>query len=257
MGLLDFFFGNGSKSSYGASTPLEQEHPLQSGKEHLGCYGAFFIHAQPARTLKMTDKPEALKKHDLEKAWEITNTESAKSVLQNLANLLATKDIDLSVLADQEIIDIYLEYELSGKKYSTSDTRMMAAYERYNANLQAFRWNTEYSLASAELYKKEIKATFSEVISVSKVTAWDIERLAGIARKCYHAGYLTEDECYGYLEQASELARQDYKTWREYIIGYFIGRGICYSTENLGQWTHTAGELLNAENSIWNQYGVQ
>jgi len=257
MGLLDFFFGNGSKSSYGASTPLEQEHPLQSGKEHLGCYGAFFIHAQPARTLKMTDKPEALKKYDLEKAWGITNAESAKSVLQNLADLQATKDIDLSVLADQDIIDIYREYELSGKKFNTSDTRMMAAYERYNSNLQAFRWNTEYSLASAELYKKAIKATFSEVMSVSKVTAWDIERLAGVARKCYHAGYLTEDECYGYLEKASELAKQYYKNWREYIIGYFIGRGICYNTENLGQWTYTAGELLNAENSIWKQYGVQ
>jgi|GEM_PF-2314965 len=257
MGLLDFFFGNGSKSSYGASTSLEQEHPLQSGREHLGCYGAFFIHAQPARTLKMTDKPEALKKHDLEKAWGITSAGSAKSVLQNLAELQETKEIDLSVLADQEIIDVYREAEVSGKKFSASDTRMMAAYERYTANLKAFRWNDEYSLASAELYKKNIKATFSEVLSVSKVTAWDIERLAGVARKCYHAGYLTEEECYEYLEKASELARQDYKNWREYTIGYFIGRGICYSAENLGQWTHTAGELLNAKESIWNQYGVQ
>jgi len=257
MGLLDFFFGNGSKSSYGAITPLEQDYPLQGGKEYLGCYGAFFIHAQPARTLKMTDKPEALKKHDLEKAWSITNAESAKSVLQNLAELQATKDIDLSVLADQDMIDVYREAEVSGKKFSASDSRMMAAYDRYNANLQAFRWNAEYSLVSAELYKKNIKATFSEVLSVSKVTAWDIERLAGVARKCYHAGYLTEDECYGYLAKASELARQDYKTWREYIIGYFIGRGICHSTENLGQWTYTAGELLNAEKSIWKQYGIQ
>jgi Protein of unknown function (DUF1266). len=257
MGLLDFFFGNGSKSSYGASTPLELEHPLKSGKEYLGCYGAFFIHAQPARTLKMTDKPESLKKYDLEKAWGITSAESAKSVLQNLADLQATKDIDLSVLADADMIDVYREAELSGKKFSASNTRMMAAYERYNANLQAFCWTNEYSLASAELYKKDIKATFSEVLSVNKATAWDIERLAGLARKCYHAGYLTEDECYGYLEKASKLAKLDYKNWREYVIGYFIGRGICHSTENIGQWNHTAGELLNAEKSIWKQYGVQ
>jgi Protein of unknown function (DUF1266). len=257
MGLLDFFFGNGSKSSYGSITPMEQEYPLKGGKEHLGCYGAFFIHAQPARTLKMTGNPEALKKYDLEKDWGITSAESAKSVLQNLADLQETKDIDLSVLADQDIIDVYREYELSGTKFSSADTRMTAAYNRYNANLQAFRWNNEYSLASAELYKKNIKATFSEVLSVSKVTAWDIERLAGVARKCYYVGYLTEDECYEYLEKASELAKQYYKTWREYIIGYFIGRGICYNTENLGQWNYTAGELLNATNSIWKQYGVQ
>jgi len=257
MGLFDFLFGNGSKSSYGTITPLEQEYPLRSGKEHLGCYGAFFIHAQPARTLKMTDKPEALKKYDLEKAWGITGAESAGSVLQNLADLKATKDIDLSVLADQEMIDAYREQELSGKKFSTSDARLMAAYERYMANMKTFPWEAEYGQVSSELVKKEIKATFSEMISVGTVTAWDIERLAGVARKCYHAGYLTEDECYAYLEKASELARQYYKTWREYVIGYFFGRGICYSTENLGQWTYTAGELLNAEKSIWNQYGVQ
>ena len=51
-------------------------------------------------------------------------------------------------------------------------------------------------------------------------------RLVLVARCCFDAGYLSEEEAWRYITAAQTACKKHYSTWRELACGYLIGRAM-------------------------------
>ena len=58
------------------------------------------------------------------------------------------------------------------------------------------------------------------------IAAWDMGRLVLVARCCFDAGYLSEEEAWRYITAAQAACKKHYSTWRELACGYLIGRAM-------------------------------
>ena len=245
MGFLDRLLAP-SQKTIEERKAFEQQYPGRPGREEEHCYGAMFINGtgfQPARTLKLYNSNiKGLKKYMLADYWDIKNRDSAMAVLASLAGLQATRTVDMRQHFPEFVVNPLKQMMIDGK-YTSEAKKAQVALSK----------NEPLATAVGALQVKPILASYDEIFSVMDVSSWDIERLAGVARQCYNAEYITEDECYEYLHCSMQMAKEHYKAWREYAIGYILGRGLLYSGEGLGQWTSAAGEMLN-EDSIWRQY---
>ncbi|QDV05073.1 hypothetical protein Poly30_05680 [Planctomycetes bacterium Poly30] len=57
-------------------------------------------------------------------------------------------------------------------------------------------------------------------------SAWDYSRAVTVARFCHTAGYLTEEEAWGFIREAGERARSEFGSWAEFHKSYVIGRAV-------------------------------
>lgn len=254
MGFFDnlaLLFG-GSKSKE-LHNELIKEYPPRVGKEADLCFGAMLIYPNPARTLAMrkNENPDKMVQWVLKPNWGIVDTRSAKEQLDALANLTASSRIDFSTYLTKDIVSVFEEFAKGNTPPNGSEV-----LEKF----YTFAPNRAMMYATASLGKKKIGCTFLDFAHLETLAAWDIERLGGLARQCYFANFITEDECYEYLDKAKQLAKEArYKNWKEYVMGYFIGRAFLYNGESdsFDQWESTAGDLLNDEDSIWKSYSLE
>ncbi|MCL2362257.1 MAG: DUF1266 domain-containing protein [Defluviitaleaceae bacterium] len=83
-------------------------------------------------------------------------------------------------------------------------------------------------------YKKVLPAlakagiTDEEIAGITTLAAWDYGRVAFIVRYSTHAGQMTEEESWPYLQAAAEAATLLYTGWKQYVAAYVIGRAIAY-----------------------------
>jgi hypothetical protein len=84
------------------------------------------------------------------------------------------------------------------------------------------------------------------------VEGWDAGRLIFIARLCYDAGYIAEEEAWGYIDSAYKTAHKRFNSWDElaksYVIGRFLWSGGEAADESMAQ---LADNLVNEPNSPW------
>jgi hypothetical protein len=66
----------------------------------------------------------------------------------------------------------------------------------------------------------------AEVENTKSAYAWDICRAVSLAKWCYWCGYLTENETWNIMQQASDIAKQHGKNWTDYTVSFLLGRTL-------------------------------
>ncbi|MNY37212.1 hypothetical protein D3C86_1717580 [compost metagenome] len=73
---------------------------------------------------------------------------------------------------------------------------------------------------------KGLGLEISVVEQTNTAYAWDICRAVSLAKWCYWCGYLTENETWSVMEEASGIAKQSGRNWTDYTVSFLIGRTI-------------------------------
>lgn len=104
-----------------------------------------------------------------------------------------------------------------------------------------------------ELKEGNIIAVHNDVLKYG-TEGWDCGRLVFLARLCFDAKFITEEETWTYINAASQLANSKFQSWDEYSKSYVIGRGMWGGVEsgNTGIMV-IAADLLKLPNSPWVQ----
>ena len=94
--------------------------------------------------------------------------------------------------------------------------------------------------------------------------AWDICRAVSLAKWCYWCGYLTENETWAIMQQASEIAKRHGKNWTDYTVSFLLGRTIQgFDPDDLivesKQILHSQNPLLGKieDIDVYNRYSFQ
>ncbi|MNJ91848.1 hypothetical protein D3C87_95030 [compost metagenome] len=128
-----------------------------------------------------------------------------------------------------------LDHYVHGLKQQWDISNPEEAKETLN-NLVQLQRSTEFKpllqQSSSELaaIQKSIAKGLGLEISVVEQTntayAWDICRAVSLAKWCYWCGYLTENETWSVMEEASGIAKQSGRNWTDYTVSFLIGRTI-------------------------------
>ncbi|MCD7936919.1 MAG: DUF1266 domain-containing protein [Tannerellaceae bacterium] len=86
------------------------------------------------------------------------------------------------------------------------------------------------------------------------VTGWDCGRLNFLARLCYDAGYISEQQAWVYIDKAYFLAKKTFTGWEDFGKSYVIGRAMWggEGSENSGI-ADIASHLCSDPESPWVQ----
>jgi hypothetical protein len=108
-------------------------------------------------------------------------------------------------------------------------------------------------LESVDVFKKTKLIREEEEIEKSGVVGWDVGRLVFIARLCYDAKYITEQEAWEYIDAAYEQAQSAFQSWEELAKSYVIGRFVWKGKDADDGVQAIAENLVNKPNSPWKQ----
>jgi len=112
---------------------------------------------------------------------------------------------------------------------------------------------THNLLESIEPLKKLNTIEKTEDVEKYGVVGWDTGRLIFIARLCYDAKYIEEEEAWAYIDAAYAQAQKTFKSWNELAKSYVIGRFIWRGKEGDDGMQGIADDLVNKPNSPWQQ----
>jgi hypothetical protein len=85
------------------------------------------------------------------------------------------------------------------------------------------------------------------------VFGWDAGRLIFIARLCYDARYITEQEAWDYIDVAYAQAQKTFNSWEELANSYVIGRFLWKGKEANDGMQEIAEDLVKKPKSPWQQ----
>ena len=160
--------------------------------------GAFLIGAQgePYQVLALTgDKDDYLGL--LEGGWGIEDRKEGLKMLESLLKGRHAKKFDGE-----------FKKLMSGKKQGIDEDTI----ESFDDTIEAIQ-------EVLSLSKKQISECKS-------IIAWDLERIAYLARIFAHVGFLKEDEAWDWFVKAAAEVKKYFSDWESYIISLVIGRGI-------------------------------
>lgn len=80
------------------------------------------------------------------------------------------------------------------------------------------------------------------------VMGWDAGRLNFIARACLEKGYISEQECWQYIDRADDMAHISTHSWRDFANSYMLGRALWNGETNMSA---LAEDLLSKPESPW------
>jgi len=189
-------------------------------------------------TLELGDEKEVLI-GGLAKAWEITDPQSAMETIGWLLHEGHRGYYDIAVRGSA----------LKGQ--AQNDFILEAASEEIDAGkLAAFVEN--FQGAFGTLYQAEIARKPEEY--QANILAWDVGRCVTVARMCFDAGYLTEDQAWEAIHAAAELAKPAYSSWKEFGRSFILGRAMWGGdTMMLDGLIEIYQALLENDNSPWKQ----
>lgn len=131
---------------------------------------------------------------------------------------------------------------------SEVDTSMLSDSEK-EGNLETYINNLKETLEF--LVSNKVIKNSSELKDIS-IEAWDLARVAFVARCCYDCNYITESESWEFIMAAYQKTKEIYPSWKEFTQGYIVGRCM-WSGEhhyNVGILNIAEG-LLNDNDSPW------
>jgi hypothetical protein len=104
----------------------------------------------------------------------------------------------------------------------------------------------------------ESKLGFTEEMfnNVNTVAAWDFDRLVTVARWCYSAEYISEEEAWSYIEKAASMAKESFNSWEEYYISFAYGRAIAYEGD-IDDIINAGETLFKESGSVWKEHSFK
>ena len=139
---------------------------------------------------------------------------------ENLLNLIPTEILETyqkGLRQQWEIIDT------ASAKQTISD---LLAQKR---SLQFRHLLTQTSPELSKIQKQianGLGIELAQVEAVKSAYAWDLCRVASLAKWCYWCQYITETEMWDILQKVSDTAKEQGKNWQEYTISFLLGRTI-------------------------------
>jgi hypothetical protein len=83
---------------------------------------------------------------------------------------------------------------------------------------------------------------------------WDAGRLVFVARLCFDAEYISEEEAWSFIEAAHQLATNEFHSWDDYAKSYVIGRALWGGINSFNSGIASIAEyLLKKPESPWMQ----
>ncbi|MFB0705423.1 DUF1266 domain-containing protein, partial [Pseudomonas protegens] len=73
---------------------------------------------------------------------------------------------------------------------------------------------------------KELGISLATVENTQSTFAWDTMRAVSLARWCYWAGYLTEQETWAFIHESAETASRLGAGWEDYTVSFLLGRTL-------------------------------
>lgn len=83
---------------------------------------------------------------------------------------------------------------------------------------------------------------------------WDAGRLVFVARLCFDAKYISEEEAWEFIDAAHQLAINEFHSWEDYAKSYVIGRALWGGMNSFNSGIAAIAEyLLEKPESPWVQ----
>jgi len=213
---------------------FEADYPISAAQQRLLTFGAvlFTQNLESCRTLRMTEDRQAVIAR-LAEWWGIRDRGEALHIAGYLSvaeghtpsadpiyqNLILRKRLDL--VSQEEALDYLLRLEDEDIKdlgiWDIPAQHILSGLESYRA-------------AKAMLI--DLGYTDLELSAIPSAAAWDYGRTGLIARCGAKVGYLEEGETWDFLQAAADNATRVYRSWREYLAGYVIGRATGYFSDS-------------------------
>jgi hypothetical protein len=133
------------------------------------------------------------------------------------------------------------------------------AEHRRNSALEALEWLREYGHRNdAECQQRALAQLRDEGAAARALFAWDVTRLAFIARVCYFAGYIDEATTFRYLRAAAAMAAGSFRSWEQFGRAFVQGREAWGERQEQNVvYTQMVDKLLAKQDSQWNRYSFQ
>lgn len=222
------FNGCTSASTNSSKISSSKKNEVQNEKQKLLVYGAILSSRNNMSFNELKTTNTGIK-DVLKEGWDITSKETAIETLDWLVNEGHRTEAD----------EVY-EAIKSGEATNYPELKdTIKLYNKANATMKA------------QLGFKD--ETFNKVKTVA---AWDTDRLVTVARWCYSAGYITEDEAWNYINKAVSIAQSSFDSWEEYYISCAYGRAIAYDGD-IDELIGTGKTLFKNSNSVWKKYNFK
>ena len=91
----------------------------------------------------------------------------------------------------------------------------------------------------------------------SSIAAWDAARVVHVSRLLVDAGFVTPERAWAAIQEAVEMSRPAYSSWREFGDGFLAGRAFWSAgnrnpvDQDLPDFVRATRRLLDAETSPW------
>jgi len=247
---------------------FEAEHAVSEAQERYLAFGAFlFVRNGESPRVLAVSAPQNRTVQMLRNSWSVTDHESAMEQLTRLANAdgqspiandifhtlvrngelepldpfeMFFNEVDLSGLENvyhnavnraermPDEFELFFEMLDVPEEYRDEAFELFVLFEltdRVNRGLEAY-------LGARDLLIDSFGFTEEELLSIESLNAWDYGRATTIARYGVSAGFLEEDEVWGYLKLAADSAAMAYNSWREYTAAYILGRALAFGNSS-------------------------
>ena len=168
---------------------------------------------QSPRTFKIKkDVRNLIGKVGFKSAWGIGDKASVLATLDYLSKAKGQSP------KAQELFETYFSIVEAGsnEEFVYEDLFFSSKYLEAKRNLIQLGYNEE------------------EVSEIDNFAAWDYGRTGYIARYSVQFGLISEEEVWPYVELAARNARKSYRSWREYLAAYVLGRALGYGDASGG-----------------------
>lgn len=100
--------------------------------------------------------------------------------------------------------------------------------------------------------KQDGMITGAEDVERLGTDAWELGRLVYVARLCFDAGFIPEEETWNYIVQAHATAKQKFTGWRDFGYSYAIGRALWSGKDSANSGiAYIVKYLLTESQSPW------
>jgi uncharacterized membrane protein YuzA (DUF378 family) len=139
------------------------------------------------------------------------------------------------------------------------DVKGKNAEERRESALEALERLREYGHRNdPECQQRALAQLRDEGAAARALFAWDVTRLAFIARVCYFAGYIDEATTFRYLRTAAAMAGRSFRSWEQFGRAFVQGREAWGERQEQNVvYTQMVDKLLAKQDSQWNRYSFQ
>ena len=222
---------------------FERANAVPPKREWALAFGGILMNTagESTRTMKLIDRgPDYVAdiRQGFAHMWGISDRENALEVLEDLTNMQGHTD---------KANDLYAKhvkpYFASGKTIKTASNPPTSELEPYFNTFDGLRLDPK------------LKFSPEEMSAIDNFAAWDLGRVAMIARYSVAFGYISEEQAWPFIEQAAQTSSKIYRDWTHFFQAYALGRALGYGMNDV--YDYLADEiayLLYNENSPAKQH---